>query len=339
MGAVNKLLLLLCVTGLTACTSSRVSRYDEYEKVKVDRMVGNEVSSAVFARTVVCLNAMREAKWPPARTNETVNYVTNVVVSSTTNLTISTSANQQAALATNAFVLPPSPPTKQTDAPASEAEAAPAVAVPATPDSNAGGYTVATTRNESVAAAPNQSVVSTTTQTVTTLNQQTTVNTNNQSVVTGMNEVVTVETNMVVTTVTNLVITPATNTTVTAADRPAFDYYVSTEIAPADFALQSGESLVLLVDGARYALAPVTPQVGWSSRRGFLTTFYRATPEMLVGIANAHEVKLRIKGATGTLDRDLSEGCQKRFKEFLARHFGTQQELATPAKKPSSRKS
>jgi hypothetical protein len=307
-----------------------VSRYDEFEKVKVDKMVGNAVSGKILARTVVCLNAMRESKWLPAATNQTVAYTTNFVVTSVTNQTVTTSANEQIASTTNAMAAPsPSAPTPATQ----EGETNQPVVVTSIPgDSTAYGLTISTSRNESVATAPNQVVVSSTVQTVTTVSGQATVNTNSQSITGGTNQLITVETNLVITTYTNTVVTPVTNIAVISPELPAFDYYLYTEIAPADFSLQPGESLVVLADGARFAFTPSNPQSGWNSRRGFLTTFYKAPPEAIEAIANAEEVRLRIKGTNGMLERRLNRSSRRHFHDFLLKHFGPQPEVTQDQK-------
>lgn len=332
----RQLLLLLCVATLAGCTAPRVSRYDEFEKVQVDKMVGNDVKFHLLTRTLVCLNAMRETRWPQPVTNETVSFVTNYVVTSITNLTISSSSNEQLVSNTNVMVLPPAPPAEKG---AEGGEEVPVViAAPPPQDSSANGVTESTARNESVALAPNQSVVSQSFQRVTQLSSQATVNTNQQALTTGTNQTITVETNLVVTTLTNQVIHAVTNISVQSPSQPVFDYYLYTELAPPDFPLQPGESLVVLLDGERHSFSPAQPQSAWATRRGYLTTFYKVPAEVVVGIANADEVKLRIKGASGTLERRLSRASRQHFREFLLANFGEEKEpvrLNSPKDKTS----
>lgn len=316
------LILLACAVGLSACSSSRVSRYDEFEKVKVDRMAGNAVSGRLFARTLVCLNAARESKGFVAVTNQTVTYVTNYVISSTTNQTVTTSGNQQIASLTNALITPPLAAKETTTA----ESAAPAATVAPPSDTTSSGVTTATARNESVATAPNQITRSGFIQTTTTLNAQATLNRDSLAITIGTNEVITVETNYVVTTLTNQIVVPATNVVVKTSDNPVADYYLYTEIAPADFPLAPGESLIVLADGVRYGCTVVTPQTAWESRRGFLTTYYKVPPEVIVAIANANEVKLRIKGTAGTLERKMNYGSRANFRKFLLKNFGPSQQ-------------
>jgi hypothetical protein len=318
----NRILLLFCAAVFGGCATGNHSRYDEFEKVKVDQMVGNNVqgSVTVFEKTIVCLNAMRETRWPGPITNQSVTYATNYVVSSVTNLTVNTSANQQVASATNAVALPP---TALVPAAVAGETNQTAANLNAPNNSTASGETISTTSNRSEAASPNQKVTSGTVQTVRMLNNQITVATNNLSITSGTNQIITSETNYVITTFTNQNLLPVTNVTVVSAEQPQADYYLFTEITPPpDFALLPGDSLVLLIDGNRHAFAPATPRSGWTTRRGFVTTFYKVPAEVLVGVANATEVKLRIKGSNVTIERELSRSCRQNIREFLLEHFG-----------------
>lgn len=312
--------MLLLAVSLSGCSSSRVSRYDEFEKMKVDKMRRNAVSSTIFARTLVCLNAARESRGCVAGTNAIVSLTTNLVVTSMTNQTVTSSSNRQFASLTNAVAAP---------SPSAESNAAPAMA--SSPgNSSASGVTTATTQNESLATAPNQLVRSGSIQVVTTLNTQATTGKDLLSITSGTNEVITVETNYIVTTITNQVVTPVTNVVVKTSEHPVADYYLYTEIAPADFPLAPGESLIVLADGVRYGCASATPQTAWESRRGYLTTYYKVAPDVILAIANAQEVKLRIKGTTGTLERKMSRGSRANFREFLLRNFGPAQQAGEP---------
>lgn len=305
--------LLIVALSLAACSSSRTSHYDEFEKMKVDKLAGNSVSANVFSRTLVCLNAACESRGFVAMTNTTVSLTTNFVVSATTNLTVTTSGNTQVAALTNTVA---SATSLDTNAPVA----------PAPGPTGSTGVTTATARNESIATAPNQIVRSGSIQIVTTLNSQATVNQDSLSLTIGTNEVTTVETNYVITTVTNQVVTPVTNVLVKTSEHPVADYYLFTEIAPADFSLATGESLIVLADGVRYGCSMATPQTAWETRRGFLTTYYKVPPEVIVAIANAKEVKLRIKGTTGTMERTMNSSSRKNFREFLLKNFAAPQQ-------------
>ena len=109
---------------------------------------------------------------------------------------------------------------------------------------------------------------------------------------------------------------------------PLADYYLYTEIAPADFSLATGESLIVLADGVRYAACPPATIRVAETRRGFLTTYYKVAPDVIVAIANSKEVKLRIKGTAGTLERTMNSSSRGNFREFLLKNFGVSASLA-----------
>ncbi len=323
MQAMKYFWLVLISVSLAACSSSRISHYDEFEKIKVDKMAGNSVSANVFSRTLVCLNAARESKGFVAQTNTTISFTTNYVVTSTTNLTVATSGNTQIASLTNTIA------TTITAADTNITQ----VAVNSG-NSGSSGLTTSTARNESVAIAPNQNVRSGSIQVVTTLNGQVTLNRDSLSITSGTNEVITVETNYIVTTITNQIIAPVTNVVVKTSENPVSDYFLYTEIAPAEFSLAFGESLVVLADGVRFGCTQATPQTAWETRRGFLTTYYKVAPEVITAVANAKEVKLRIKGTTGTLERTMNGSSRENFRDFLLKNFAspTQDAKKTSAK-------
>src|ERR1043165_7879178 len=99
----RKLGFLLAALLLCGCAVHKrgTSISDPYESATIDQMTGNNVSGAVFARTIVCLNARRETRTITALTNQTVALVTNVSVSYLTNQTVTLTTNQLATLATN----------------------------------------------------------------------------------------------------------------------------------------------------------------------------------------------------------------------------------------------
>lgn len=312
------LLIAAALPLLVACSGPRLSGYDEFEKVKVDRMVGNGAGNGIISRTVVCLNAMREERWLPATTNISITLTTNYPVSTVTNQTVTRSENEQQAANTNATVSP-----GVVGAPREADGTAPTAPVvmsqPA--DSTSGGTTRSGTRSESIATGPYQTVISRNHQTVMQVADQSVVNTNGQSLTTSGGRTLIVETNWVFTTITNVVVTPVTNVVVRSPEKPAYDYYLYTEIAPADLQLATGENLVLLVDGRRYAFSAAVPASGWNARRGYLTTHYRVPPEVIAGIANAEEVRLRIRAQAASIERTLPAGSRHNFREFLLKHF------------------
>ncbi|MEP6662330.1 MAG: hypothetical protein ABJC04_01585 [Verrucomicrobiota bacterium] len=93
-------------------------------------------------------------------------------------------------------------------------------------------------------------------------------------------------------------------------------YYLFTEvIAPADFTLQPGESLILNIDDEIVALAS-TNSPSFNGRKRFVTTFYPVQPEMLTKLAKASTVRIRIKGANSVIDKQLESLNLIRFWNF-----------------------
>jgi len=318
--------LLLCAILLAGCTGAHkkgLTYYDDYDAVKVDQMVGNNVSGAPFQKTIVCLNARRETRRVGAMTNITVALVTNQTISAITNQTISIATNFLFTTMTN---LSPQQPGVQA-APADEAAVAAAaaaetntfVAVTNPGPSLSTNFTLSVANNQSATTAPNQA--SANSQLVRTLNNQITTQSNNLTISLMTNLVVTAETNHVITYVTNYSIANVTNVLITPTNFFAREYYLYTELLPpSDFTLQTGESLVLLVDGIRYGLSQ-TPSPSFTGRKGFTSGLYRVPPEVLVAIANAQDVKIRFRGTTSMLERTMNTGSKQNFKTFLLKHF------------------
>jgi hypothetical protein len=284
--------------------------------VKVDQVVGNNVSSAPFQRTIVCLNPRRESRLITLVTNVEVVLVTNVTVVTITNLMVTMGTNTSRTLATNVAALPPA----TTAAPPTDTEVAEGTQVVVTAPPNTTNETVTTASNLVLSKAPNQSsfVVSVQTQ----LSRQVTVSTNNISITAAENETRSFETNQVLTLQTNLTVVPVTNVVVTETNLLLRDYFLFTEITPPpDFVLAPGESLVLLVDGVRHGFALATSGTVFVSRKGYLSTLYRVPPKLLVDIANAREVKVRIKGVNSVIERTMNTASRNTFKKFLAKYF------------------
>lgn len=97
------LLASLSLLFIAGCASKKtgVSVRDAFDDVRVEQMVGNNVTAGVFQRTVVCLNARRETRLVTAVTNVQVGLVTNASVSTVTNHTISMSTNLLISAMTN----------------------------------------------------------------------------------------------------------------------------------------------------------------------------------------------------------------------------------------------
>jgi len=333
-----KFLLLFLSAGLLAgCAGHRegYSRFDPYDAVTVDQMVGNNLSHAPLQRVIVCLNARRETRRVTSVTNMNVWTVTNLTVIPNTNLTISIATNYLVTSMTN-FA-----PALGGAGSAGESTEVAAVAPPAETNTvlavtNPGptfstNVTVSLSANGSATRAPNQNAANA--QQVRTVSSQITTSSNNISVSVLTNFVITAETNQIITFATNLAVSTFTNVMVTPTNGVVYDYFLYTELTPpSDFVLAPGESLILLVDGVRYGFAPSTSNTAFVGRRGFTSALYRTSGEVLVAIANAQEVKVRFKGLNNVIERDMSAGSRENFRQYLARYFVPQTPEAKPAK-------
>jgi hypothetical protein len=326
------LLSAILLAGCAGTDKKGVSRYDEFDAVKVDQMVGNAISKGMFEKTIICLNARRETRQVTALTNVTVSPVTNYVVSAITNQTISISTNYLATTMTNVVPLLAAQPAA---APAAGGEAADPVLADAaalppltnTPAATSTNLTVSLASNQSASSSPNQATANR--QLVRTLNNQITTTSNNLTVALMTNLVVSAETNEVINYVTNTLVTSVTNITIIPTNYLAADYFLYTEMTPpSDFSLQSGESLVLLVDGVRHGFSQSQPAAAFVGRKGFTTGMYRVPPQVLVAIANAQEVRLRFKGVNSVIEREMNQSSRANFKTFLLRYFGSQPDTA-----------
>lgn len=328
--SMKNLFLLLPAIFLAGCAGPSPkgsARFDAYDAVRIEQMTGNSVSRAPFQKTVVCLNARREARSFTEITNVLVTSVTNQVVLAVTNVTVSVSTNFVFTTMTNLAPAQASPVIQVSGdaAAASETNAVPAPVVALSTN-----LTVSEARNNSGTSAPNQRQSNN--QVVRTLNNQFTTTSNNLSIAAMTNLVVTAETNVVVVYSTNSTVTAATNLVVAPTNGMAYDYFLFTEIlAPADFTpLQQGETLVLLVDGARYAFTNAQSSAAFLPRRGFSSALYRTPPETLVALANAKEIRLRVKGANSVIEREMSASSRENFRRFVVKFFSPAPE-STPA--------
>jgi hypothetical protein len=318
----------ILLAGCAGTAKKGLSRYDDFDAVKVDQMVGNAISKGMFEKTIICLNARRETRQVTAITNVTVSPVTNQIVNAITNQTISMSTNFLVTTMTNLVPVtaPPPAPAPSAGGEAVNPALADAVTLPPltnTPATISTNLTVTLASNQSGSAGPNQATANN--QLVRTVNNQITTTSNNLTVALMTNLVVSAETNEVVNYVTNTYYTSATNTTIVPANYLASDYFLYTEMTPpSDFTLQSGESLVLLVDGVRYGFSQSQPAAAFVGRRGFTTGMYRVPPQVLVAIANAKEVRLRFKGVNSSIERDMNQPSRDNFKTFLLHYFASQ---------------
>jgi hypothetical protein len=319
-------LVAVLLAGCAGPPKKGMSAYDEFDEVKVDQMVGNNISKGVFEKTIICLNARRETRQVTAITNVTILPVTNLFVNAITNQTITVSTNYIVTTMTN--LVPPIVSGQPAPAPAAGGEGGePALSDAATlppltntPVAVSTNLTASLASNQSASTAPNQSTANS--QFVRTLNNQITTTSNNLTVALMTNLVVTAETNEVVNYVTNSFVGSITNVTITPTNHLDSEYFLYTEMTPpSDFALQTGESLVLLVDGVRYGLSQSQPSAAFVGRKGFVTGMYRVHPQMLVAIANAQEVRLRFKGVNSAIEREMNQTSRDNFKKFLLRYF------------------
>ena len=320
MKPVMLFLVAVLISGCTLGKRRGTSHMDAFDSVKVDQMVGNNVAYRPLQRTILCLNARRETHNAPAVTNQSVVLVTNITLSLVTNQTITVVTNQSRTMATNLTVTAPvPPPTTSTNEPTAVVETN-QVVVLTLPASSSTNNTVTTGSNLSVSKANNQTVTTANHQTL--LSRQVTVTTNNVSMTTADNQVISAETNQVVITLTNVSVVGTTNVVVADTNLLLRDYYLYTELTPPpDFILQSGESLVLSVDGVRHGFAPATSQTAFTSRKGYTSTLYKVPPEVLVDIANARQVKVRVKGVNSVIERNMSVNSRYNLKMFLLKYF------------------
>ena len=341
--------LSLTAVLLAGCAGTHpkgTARYDEYDGVKIEQMVGNNVSPSVFAKTIVCLNARRETRRVTALTNFVVTTITNPpTITPITNQTITTSSNFLFTVMTNLQPFQPPPPAPIQPA-GDAAGATPAGATPAGAETNVAAVaTVATNvapalttnvtyslaNNASASVAPNQRTANN--QLVRTLNNQFTTQSNNLIISVLTNLVASAETNQVVSYLTNTTVLSVTNAIVLPTNGVAYEYFLYTElIPPADFILAPGESLILLVDGVRYGFTPSQSGTSFVGRRGYNSNLYRTPPEVFVAIANAKEVRIRFKGVSGVVEREMNSSSRRHFREFLAKYFAPPAPPAAPRK-------
>lgn len=317
----KNLTLILLAAALAGCSGPSPkgsARFDEYDSVKIEQMVGNTVSRRPLQKTIVCLNARREARAITAITNTIVTSVTNQFVSAVTNLTVTVSTNVVYSGMTN---LAPALPVAVVQ-PAGDTAAETNAPVAANPAANLStNVTVSVASNSSGSSAPNQRQANN--QTIRTFNNQLTSSSNNLSIALMTNMVVTAETNMVINYATNTSIASVTNVIVTPTNGIAYDYFLFTEMmTPPDFTpVPQGETLVLLVDGVRHAFTVAQSTAAFVPRKGFATTLYRTTPEVLVALANAKEIRLRVKGSSSVIEREMNNSSRENFRKFVVKFF------------------
>lgn len=327
----KKLILLVLSMALAGCTGARkYSKYDEFEDVRVDQMTGNVISGRIFGKTSLGLSARRESHLVTALTNTSVISVTNSEVTYQTNVTSTSLTNLLLSAATNAVVAPP---TDSTNAPGI-GEAVPAIVLANLASPGSTNVMLTSSGSHGVTRANNQTTV--TAQLTTQYNNQVSATSNNVTITTQFSRNITAETNLVITVSTNQFIIPMTNVAILATNLVVRDYFLLVELLPPpDFTLQSGDSLVLLVDGQRQAFLPANPQSVYVARKGYLSTFYRTTAQTLLAIANAKEVRIRLKGVNNVIERTMPRSAQNNFRKFLLKNFNNQA-VASPGGKPAT---
>lgn len=290
---------------------------DPFEQVKVAQMVGNNISAAPLQRTILCLNARRETRVLVGETNVVVTYLTNKVVAYLTNYSINSVTNLQANLSTNQLV-PVAPPLPvDTNDPTMVIVQAPP------PQGLSTNTSVTRTADQflTVNTGKDQSTTTLNLQSSVTHNQQLTANIGNLAVTMATNTTIRNETIITITAVTNYLVTAQTNVLVSPVKRVVHEHYLYTEMTPPpDFTPAPGENLILLLDGQRYGLTP-TNSPAFQGRREFVSTLYRVTPEVLVHLANAREARLRLRGTSYAIERNISSGARQKIREFLVRHY------------------
>lgn len=307
------------MSGCVAAKRQGISHIDEYDSVKIDQMVGNHVSGRVFERTIVCLNARRETRQAPTVTNQTVTWLTNVSLMTVTNQTVTVVTNQSRTVATNEIAQPAPAPTSVTATNEPTANETNQVAVPAIQPGSSTNQSVTIANNQTLSKAGNQIVSTVNNQTL--QSRQVTITTNNLSLTIADNQAISAETNVVISTLTNQFITAGTNQTVLQPDGPLQEYFLYAESTPPpDFVLYSGESLVLLIDGVRHGFAPATSQTAFVPRKGFTSSLYKVSAEILVDIAHAKHVKIRLRGANSVIEKEMNRESRNNFKKFVAKY-------------------
>ena len=331
---------LFVVALLVGCAGGHpkgTARYDTFDSVKVEQMVGNNVSGSVFSKTIVCLNARREARLITDMTNTVVTTVTNPpVIIPVTNVVVSLATNFQWTAMTNlepALAGPPVPVAGELAVGAVVETNVTATVTPTnTPPALGTNVTISVANNSSGAIAPNQRVANT--QQMRTFNNLLSTRSNNLYFTMMTNLVVTAETNQTVSFLTNITVVSVTNHIVTPTNGLDFDYFLYTElIPPPDFTLATGESLILLVDGVRFGFTNAPSGTAFVARRGYTSNLYRATPEALIAIANAREVKIRFKGVNNVVERTMSPTSRMNFRKFVTKYFAPP---PPPAETPKS---
>ena len=292
-------------------------------------MTGNNVSGKIFQRTLFCLNARRETRRVTAVTNQVVNWHTNRLISWVTNSYSVRTTNLASNLATNQLSLQP----LTSGGAVTNEDATPRIAAASTPDASTNAARSHTEDNSvTISSSPNQGTITANSQSSFGFNNQSTMVHSNFAITAMDSQLIRTEASQTVTCITNFLVTPVTNQIILATNFFVHDDYLYTEVTPPpDFTLASGDSLVLLADGTRFAFAPTNTTAAGFGRHGFVCTLYKVQPEALLAIANAREVKIRLRGINNHIERKMSRACRNRFRNFLLKYYLPE---GTPAEWP-----
>ena len=340
MNIINLSLTPLAVALLfSACTTRKMARYDAFDQAEVSHVKGNYVSGRFFGKTVLALNPRVESRLVESLTNIVTEWKTNIVVTRVTNLVVTLSTNQATAISTNDLPPVPAQPTEDdlemagnavaeagiTDAPTNTVATASIQTEPLT------NITASTGMIMSSIASPGGTTESA--QRVDGLNRQISVITNNQMITTQFNQLVTLETNSTVTILTNQMVEAVTNITVLDTNIIERDFYLVTElISPPEFVLAPPESLVILIDGERRAFSPTNSTAAFVGRRGFTSTLYPVPADTFEKIAEAKEVRMRLRGVNSVIDLEVPRSAKQDFAQFVQQLENP--EVATAAARP-----
>jgi uncharacterized beta-barrel protein YwiB (DUF1934 family) len=104
-----------------------------------------------------------------------------------------------------------------------------------------------------------------------------------------------------------------------------YDYYLEVAYMSREetgyLGIPAGNTLSVVADGQELRfISNGSYNTRKKNRRGFVneSALYKTTREQLEKIANAKEVKVRVRGDNGLIERDFRPENFKRFKDFLA---------------------
>lgn len=118
------------------------------------------------------------------------------------------------------------------------------------------------------------------------------------------------------------------------------EYFLYTElISTTGFTPAPGESLVLSIDGERHAFTSTNSPTVFVARPGYDSTLFKASADVFVKIANAKEVKVRLKGNAQVIEEEMTRANIRRFREYLVKYYQTADAGQPAGAPPASKKS